>query len=145
MKSQPVVSGWLFRPLMPGCRVALLVGVAAVVAGAGCQRAGAPVPTVALTHEITPEPVRVGPASLSLNLKDAAGAPVSGARIEFEADMSHPGMAPVFGQARETTPGRYQGPIEFVMGGDWVILIHIALPSGQRLEKQIQVMGVEAK
>ncbi len=145
MKSQPVVSGWSFRPLLPGCRVSLLVAFAAVAAGGGCQRSAAPAPTVALTHEITPEPVRVGPASLSLNLKDAAGAPVSGARIEFEGDMSHPGMAPVFGEAKETTPGRYQGPIEFVMGGDWVILVHIALPDGQHLEKQIQVMGVEAK
>ncbi len=143
MKFQPVASGRRFSPLPQWRRVPLLVALVAVLAG--CNRPAAPAPAIDLTHEITPEPVQAGPASLILNLKDAAGRPVSGAHIEFEGDMSHPGMAPVFGEARETTPGRYQGPIEFVMGGDWVILVHIALPHGQRLEKQIQVMGVKAK
>jgi hypothetical protein len=48
--------------------------------------------------------------------------------------MSHPGMAPVFGEAREVAPGQYQGSLEFGMPGDWVALIHVTLPDGRNLE-----------
>jgi len=56
--------------------------------------------------------------------------------------MSHPGMAPVFGEAREIEPGRYQAHLTFPMAGDWVILLHIVLPDGQKLERQIDLKGV---
>ena len=56
--------------------------------------------------------------------------------------MSHAGMAPVFGEAREIEPGRYQAHLTFGMAGDWVILLHVMLPGGQKLERQIDVRGV---
>jgi hypothetical protein len=71
--------------------------------------------------------------------------PVSGARIALEADMSHPGMAPVFAEATKTGPGQYQADLKFAMAGDWVILLHIRLPSGQTLERQFNVSGVQPK
>jgi hypothetical protein len=82
---------------------------------------------------------------MTLSLKDAAAEPVAGAHITLEGDMSHPGMAPVFGEANEVAPGRYQGHIEFAMAGDWVVLVHATLANGQRLERQIDVKGVEGK
>jgi len=68
---------------------------------------------------------------------------LTGARIAIEAEMSHPGMAPVFGEAREIEPGRYQAHLTFAMAGDWVILLHATLPGGQKLERQIDVRGVQ--
>jgi len=56
--------------------------------------------------------------------------------------MSHPGMSPRFAEAKETEPGRYQANLEFQMAGDWVILLHVALPGGTKLERQIEVRGV---
>jgi len=56
--------------------------------------------------------------------------------------MSHPGMSPLFAEAQETVPGRYQAHLQFQMAGDWVILLHITLPSGKKLERQIDVRGV---
>lgn len=56
--------------------------------------------------------------------------------------MSHPGMAPVFGNAKETEPGRYEGHLQLTMPGDWVILEHITLPDGRKLERQLDVNGV---
>jgi hypothetical protein len=79
-----------------------------------------------------------------VKLRDAAGEPVPGARVDLEADMSHPGMAPVFGEVREVTPGQYQGSLEFAMPGDWVIRIHVTLPDGRRLQRQVSVPGVTA-
>ncbi len=59
--------------------------------------------------------------------------------------MTHPGMAPVFSDAKEIAPGRYQGQLEFGMGGDWVVLVHATLANGQHLEREIDVKGVEEK
>jgi len=57
--------------------------------------------------------------------------------------MAHAGMAPVFDNAREIEPGRYQAHLRFEMAGDWVILLHVTLPGGQKLERQIDVQGVQ--
>lgn len=57
--------------------------------------------------------------------------------------MSHPGMSPVFADAKETEPGKYQAQINFTMGGDWVVLLHIQLPDGGRVERQINVPNVQ--
>ena len=92
--------------------------------------------------EIAPKPVRVGRATITLRLSDAAGQPVRQARISLEADMAHAGMRPEFGEARESGAGRYQGPLMFTMAGDWVVLIHVRLPGGQKLERQMEVNGV---
>jgi hypothetical protein len=115
---------------------------AATMATVGCSRPVEPPLFVAIEHEISPQPARVGPVRVTLKLADAAGKPLTGAHIAVEADMSHAGMSPVFAEAKETEPGRYQGSLEFQMAGDWVILLHITLPDGKKLERQIDVRGV---
>jgi hypothetical protein len=80
-----------------------------------------------------------------MRLMDKAGKAISGARISMEADMSHPGMAPVFADVRETAPGSYQGPIGFTMAGDWVLLLHVTMPDGQKIERQCDVRGVRPR
>lgn len=107
----------------------------------GCSRPTDSFPTLAVEHSISPEPLRVGPATVTLRLADNAGKPVSGARVALEADMSHAGMAPVFAQAKEIAPGQYQSHLTFAMAGDWVILLHVR-PSGQTLERQFEVSGL---
>jgi len=92
--------------------------------------------------EIAPKPARIGRATVTLRLSDAAGQPLRQARIALEADMAHPGMRPQFGAARETGAGRYQGQLTFNMAGDWVVLMHITLSGGQKLERQMEVNGV---
>ena len=110
--------------------------------GAGCSRQGEPSPVVAIEHEISPEPARVGPETVVLRLSDATGKPITEARITIEADMSHAGMSPSFAEAKETERGRYQAHLEFPMAGDWVILLHVTLPGGKKLELQFDVRGV---
>lgn len=56
--------------------------------------------------------------------------------------MSHAGMSPRFAEAKETDPGRYQAHLEFPMAGDWVILLHVTLPDGKKLERQFDARSV---
>jgi len=115
---------------------------AATLLTAGCSRRVEPPPLVAIEHEISPQPPRVGPVTVTLKLADAVSKPLTGAHITIEADMSHPGMSPGFAEAKETELGSYQAHLEFPMAGDWVILLHITLPDGKKLERQIDVRGV---
>jgi hypothetical protein len=119
-------------------------GVAVLVI-AGCRRAGEPSPAViTIEHEITPQPARVGSTTITLRLTDTSGNAVTGARITLEGNMSHAGMAPVFAKAKETEPGRYLAPLELSMGGDWIVLVHITLSDGQKLERQFEIRGVRS-
>lgn len=113
---------------------------------AGCQPPAQTSPEIALDWSVKPDPPRVGPATVALTLADAkTGRPVEGAEVRLEGNMSHPGMKPVFGAAREVAPGKYEGAIEFTMGGDWFILVDAKLRDGRSLQKQVDVAGVRSR
>jgi hypothetical protein len=105
-----------------------------------------PTPDVLVEHEISPGPPRVGSNTVDLKLTDfASSKPLSGARVRLEGNMTHPGMTPVFADAKEVEPGRYRATLELTMGGDWVVLIHVVRPDGRRVERQVDVKGVRAE
>jgi succinate-acetate transporter protein len=110
-----------------------------------CHKTADPGPALVVQSEISPQPAKVGFATIMILLSDLSSKPVSGATIVLEADMSHAGMAPVFGGSTEVAPGRYSGNLAFSMAGDWVVLLHMTLPNGARVERQIEVKGVRAK
>ena len=95
-----------------------------------------------VTAEITPQPPRVGEATIILRVTGASGKPVTGTRVALEGNMSHAGMAPVFADAAELEPGRYRANMELTMAGDWIILVHVTLPDGEKVERQFEVKGV---
>ena len=142
---QPLGGGWLVRPLREGlCAFRLVVSVGVLLL-VGCNHEATSGRTVDMAYQITPQPVRVGSAEINLRLQDTASRPITHARVSLEADMAHAGMAPVFGKAEELDGGRYHGQINFTMPGDWVVLVDMSLPDGQKLERQIEVKGVGAK
>jgi hypothetical protein len=111
---------------------------------AACHKVVAPAPPdIAIEHEITPQPVRVGPATIKLKLTDPYGKAVTGARIKLEGNMSHAGMAPAFAEADEIEPGLYRAPLELSMGGDWIVLVHLTLSDGQKVERQFDIRVCE--
>jgi hypothetical protein len=110
----------------------------------GCRQTAESAPGLLMRHEVKPQPPKVGPATITLNLSDAAGKALAGARVKLEGNMSHPGMNPVFAEAREIEAGRYQASIEFTMGGDWIVLVRANLPDGQKFEREFEVKGVQA-
>jgi len=95
-----------------------------------------------VTWSLAPTPSVVGPSTLTVAVRDSAGAPVAGATLKLEADMSHAGMAPVFADATERGQGVYEIPFSFTMRGDWVLLVSVVLPDGARLERRIDVANV---
>lgn len=94
--------------------------------------------------QLAPSPASVGPATLSLHLRDAAGRPIERARLRLEGQMTHPGMAPVIVDLLEGAAGQYEAAFTFSMGGDWVLLLSGDLPDGRHLRREIEVPGVRA-
>jgi YtkA-like len=97
-----------------------------------------------VTHEVSPQPPRVGPLTITLRVADVSGKPATGVRINLEGNMSHPGMTPVFADAKETSPGQYSSTTELSMAGDWYFVVHITLPDGRKMEHQFEIKGVIA-
>jgi hypothetical protein len=110
----------------------------------GCHKTSEIPPNVVFEHKITPDPPRTGSTTITLKLADSAGKPINGARISLEGNMSHPGMRPVFSEAGELESGHYEANLEFTMKGDWIILFYINLPDGRKLQRQIDVKGVQS-
>jgi hypothetical protein len=110
---------------------------------AGCRKGAEAQTDILIAHEIAPQPPVAGvPATISLKVTDEAGGSVTGAKVRIEGNMSHAGMAPVFAEAAEVAPGRYQAHLAFNMSGDWVLLIDLTLPDGRKLQRQLEVKGV---
>jgi YtkA-like len=84
----------------------------------------------------------VGHATITLRVTDGSGKPVSGARLKLEGNMSHAGMAPVFADAPEVEPGRYRTSMELTMAGDWIVLVHLTLANGTKVDQQFEIKGV---
>lgn len=114
------------------------------VAAAGCRSRSDSSPDISVQEQVTPQPPQVGAASVAVQLADASQRPVTHAAIMVEADMSHPGMSPSFAQATESAPGSYRANVNFNMGGDWVLLLHIKLADGRKIERQLDVRGVRS-
>jgi hypothetical protein len=122
--------------------MALCVGLALLQ---GCRPQIAPVADLRIEHVVSPQPPRVGQTTIGLILRDSAGQPVSGARIKLEANMSHAGMAPAFADATEAAPGHYGATLSLSMAGDWIVVAHVSLADGRKLDHQFEINGVASQ
>jgi hypothetical protein len=125
----------------------LLVAALVLVANShlgGCAKSLGVADGVKFACESDPKPSRVGPNTFTVILIGENDERLAGARVSLEGDMSHAGMGPVFGDAKEIAPGRYQGMLNFNMIGDWTVLFHITLADGRRLERQVEIRNIQA-
>jgi len=86
----------------------------------------------------------VGSNTIACKLMGEEQRPLTGARISLQGDMSHPGMGPVFGEAKETSPGTYTGMLDLNMRGDWVVTAHIVLSDGKTLDQEMKIENLHA-
>jgi hypothetical protein len=100
---------------------------------------------VFVAHEILPQSPRVGQVQIRLRLTDASRKPLTGADIRLEGNMSHAGLSPVFVDALEVEPGEYRANMELSMAGDWVVLVHLTLRDGTKLERQFEMTVLNAE
>lgn len=119
-----------------------LLGLLLILALTGCGRGGEDLADVTLELAIEPDPPQIGPAALTVTLRDAGGQPIAGAVVKLEGNMNHAGMVPVFAEASEVAPGRYRADLDFTMAGDWFILVRADLPDGRSMERKVDVPGV---
>lgn len=130
-----------------------LAGLAACLVLVGCAPSpvdgaapAASAPDIVFDLRTFPDPPVAGPVRVSLVLADGAtGRPVRGAAVQLEGNMSHAGMRPVFGTAREVSPGTYEAPLELTMGGDWFLLIEATLREGGTVHHQVDLPGVRSR
>jgi hypothetical protein len=111
----------------------------------GCSYRNETAPDLTLTHEVSPQPPRTGQVTITLRLTDTSGTAVTGARIKLEWNMSHAGMAPVFADAKEIEPGRYQANMELSMAGDWYVSARVTLAGGRQFDREIEIKGVRLR
>jgi hypothetical protein len=108
---------------------------------AGCSRSG---PDVTVTWTLAPpRPIAEAELVVRLALRNPDGTPVSGAKLQCEAQMTHPGMAPIVGAVVERGQGVYETRLRLSMPGDWVLVASGMLPDGRRVSSYNQVPGVE--
>ncbi len=73
----------------------------------------------------------VGGGVVEVTVRDG-DAPVSGATVAVQGDMTHAGMAPVIADAPEAEPGLYRtGEFAFSMAGDWVVTAEVETADGR--------------
>lgn len=120
----------------------LLVSIVCLIAAA-CTRP-AQARNLKFEWTLTPAAVSVGSARLQLRVLDAAGEPVRGAQLQIEAQMSHPGMAPLVFVATERSEGVYEAELQFSMGGDWLLVVEGSLSNGARVHHRIDVPNVRS-
>lgn len=123
-------------------RNALVVLCVSLALMQSCRRESRSPLDLTLEHEVFPQPPRVGRVTITLIMTDGLKRPVTRAYFRLEANMSHPGMAPIFAEATETAPGRYQSILELSMAGDWYVVVQGALADGRNLEHKFDIKGV---
>ena len=87
----------------------------------------------------TPDPVRVGMATLEIRLKGEYGEALIGAKLALRGDMTHAGMMPVLTKAEEVQPGTYQASMDWTMAGDWILTIDGTLQDGTVFSRQLDI------
>ncbi len=110
--------------------------------GSGCARESRQDSSEAVQINLTtvPYPPILGQSRLVIQITDNEGLPVNDAGLDIKGDMTHAGMVPILaktvGGGKE---GFYNVPIEWTMGGDWIINVTATLPDGTAVRKNFEL------
>lgn len=124
--------------LLTGLFLLLLV----MASGCGRSQSAADVQTqddYQVTFATEPVAPNQGEGVVLITVKDKAGAPVDGARVAIEANMSHAGMTPENAETAASAAGVYRLPLTWTMGGAWYVDAKITLPGGEVIKRRFPV------
>ena len=125
--------------------VAGRVGLALLAAAllSGCWRAASSTNEISMGWTVEPSTPSASTDTLTrITLQDGQQRPVNGARLQLEAHMSHPGMAPVVRGLTDRGGGVYETRLQFSMAGDWILVVTGELPDGRRITRSRPIAGV---
>jgi hypothetical protein len=90
---------------------------------------GIPLAISGLTINLTADRSRAGPVTLTVDIQEQAGTPVTSASVTVTARSLEMDMGATPHDASETKPGRYVAEnVAMGMGGDWLVEIAIEVP-----------------
>ena len=121
------------------------VGVALIAASllSACWRPASTTNEISLGWTIEPSTPSASTNTLArITLNDREQQPVNGARLQLEAHMTHPGMAPVVRPLTARGGGVYEAHVQFSMAGDWVLVVTGELADGRRITRSLPIAGV---
>jgi hypothetical protein len=118
-------------------QISLTLLLAVMVLGVGCVRISQDDQPSTLKIELVEPlfPPAAGKDTLNIRLFDMENQSVNDATITVKGDMTHAGMIPILAETSGGDNGLYQLPIEWPMGGDWVLTVQVALPDGTLAEE----------
>lgn len=122
-----------------------LVAALVVLVAAGCSRPEESSTDFTIEMHVTPSPPVEGVVQIELLLKDADGAMVTATSVKLEGNMNHAGMKPSFADAKQVSPGKYAADLELTMGGDWYVLVDAVLVDGTKVQRKLDLPGVQAQ
>lgn len=121
----------IFRPY-----ILALIALSMLLA-VGCSRVSQEAEGAGVQIELADAlfPPAIGKETLNIRVFDASNQPIDNAKINVRGDMTHAGMVPILAETENGDKGLYQIPIEWSMGGDWIITVQVTLPDGTVAEK----------
>jgi len=105
---------------------------------ATAQAPTAPAGDLKISLSTIPPSPRVGETRLRIEVKDAAGAPVQGAKVEVTTGM--PGMPGPNAAARPgTEAGTYEATVNLGMAGAWTVEVSVTSPRGGTTSSKFKI------
>ncbi len=97
----------------------------------------------ALQISLSPAPGGLQGTTVDVQLRDAAGQPVTDATVTLEGNMNHAGMVPVIAEpvtdaSDGTSDGHYRVPFQFSMLGDWILSVTVEQADGTTIYRDIE-------
>jgi hypothetical protein len=90
---------------------------------------GTPIAISGLTINLTADSDRAGPVTLTVDIQERTGTPVTGASVTVTARSLEMDMGATPHDASETNPGSYVAEnVGMGMGGDWLVEVAIEVP-----------------
>ncbi len=120
----------------------LALMMAAMVVLAACSGTGTSSaknePTITVTTN--PNPAIMGDVELIMEVRDAAGKSLDGAKVSVVASMSGMPMGdPLRGQATDQGDGRYSIKAPMSMSGAWDVTVRVDKPGMESFSKDLKI------
>ena len=94
-----------------------------------------------LAFSTEPSPPRMGENRIQVTVNDAAGEPVSNAKVQLTFTMPMPGMVPATVSMAAGKSGRYEAKVNLGMAGQWDLTIVIQRPGKPEMKETFSVMA----